>query len=226
MYCKILNSLYVKANGEIPCLEMTGEDNILYHATNETNFTNSVMFGKNYNFIRDSLKCNLQPWDECSNYLFLEKDKPFTNPLADERRIDKIQIEPSFLCQIDCSACFPPKNKRKKFKAPPYNMRFELFKKIIDDFSEAGFSIGEMQFQGRGEPLLNNDVWKMAAYTREKFPQSYISVFTNGNFAYNSESIYAGLSELIISVDGCYCFASDGIEHFLPMNKLQNDDKS
>jgi hypothetical protein len=83
-------------------------------------------------------------------------------------------------------------------------MPFELFRKIIDDLYKDKFTVGLFDFQGRGEPLMNKDVWKMVAYAREHFQDSKISITTNGNFDYNDYAVHAGISQLFVSVDGCF----------------------
>lgn len=205
MNCPMSSCLYVKANGEIPCWCGSGEKKILYHAAAETDIVNSVLLGQNYDHIRTSLSRDLLPWPVlCSLCVFLDRKSPFVNKIVGERRIDSIQMEPSFLCQLDCFACYPPKKDRKKVKAPPYNMPMDLFRKLIDDLYGAEFSVGLFDLQGRGEPLMNDDVWKMVAYTRRHFPESNIEITTNGNFEYNESSVHSGLSKLVVSVDGCF----------------------
>jgi wyosine [tRNA(Phe)-imidazoG37] synthetase (radical SAM superfamily) len=134
----------------------------------------------------------------------MEQSEPFSNMIANEGKIEMVMFEPSFLCQLDCPACFPSRKDRRKVKVPPYNMPLELFKKVIDDICKAGLTVDCIDFKGRGEPLMNGDVWKMARYARDHFPESTISIDTNGNFEYAEDSINAGLSQLYVCVDGCF----------------------
>jgi hypothetical protein len=198
------SSIYVRANGEIPC-GWCGEQKILYHLTEDTDIVNSVLLGDSYNYIRTSLKQNKKPWSfKCLLCPLLEKETPFSSKIIDERIIPYVQIEPSCLCQLDCGACFPSRRNRKKMRKPPYDMPMGLFKKLIDSFHRDGFTVCSFDFMGRGDPLMNMDVWKMVSYTREHFPESYISLFTNGNYEYNEGSVNSGVSELVISADGCF----------------------
>jgi hypothetical protein len=74
----------------------------------------------------------------------------------------------------------------------------------VDHLYGAGYSVGHFNFQGRGEPLMNKDVWKMVSYAREFYPDSKISLNTNGNFKYTDDLVTSGLSQLMVAVDGCY----------------------
>ncbi len=97
MNCVMSSCMYVKANGEIPCWCGSGEMKILYHATEETDFANSVLLGQNFDHIRTSLSRDSLPWPGlCSLCVFLDRESPFVNKIVGERRIDSIQMEPSF----------------------------------------------------------------------------------------------------------------------------------
>lgn len=206
MYCPIESSLLIKANGEIPCGWCgLGMDKILYRTTEKTDFINAILFGDRYKKIRNSFKRNQVPWPlTCPLCFLIEKDKPFYSPLVEERAVPYVQIEPSYLCQLDCGACFPRKKNRKKVKSPPYDMPLELLKKVVIDLQRAGFTVTYFDFLGQGEPLMNRDIWKMTAFAKEHFPECFISLSTNGNFKYNKDANHAGLSQLIVSVDGCF----------------------
>ena len=205
MNCPISSCLYLKANGEVPCWCGIGENKILYHADEHTDFVNTVLLGDNYKTVSKYLHRNKVPWPVlCKMCVFLDKNSNFRNKIVEDRHIDCIQLEPSFLCQLDCLSCIPPKKYRKKFKAPPYNMTFTILKKMIDDLYTSDFSVGLFDFQGRGEPLMNKDIWKMIRYVKKQFPASNIELTTNGNFDYEEKSINAGLTKLIISADGCF----------------------
>jgi organic radical activating enzyme len=197
--------LYIKANGEIPCWCGVGEKKNLCQTTEETDFVHSVLFGKAFEHIRTQLSRGSLPWPAlCKLCVLLDRKSPFNNKLIAERTIDSIQLEPSYLCNLDCSACIPSKKNFKWTKGPPYNMSLNLLQKLINDLKKSEFSVGSFDFQGRGEPLMNHNIWKMISYVRMNYPDSYIETTTNGNFEYNPDSIHAGLSKIVMSVDGCY----------------------
>jgi hypothetical protein len=205
MYCPVESRIYLKANGEVPCWCAYGEKKILHTATAGTDFVEDVLAGESYGHIRDALSRNRQPWPKyCTPCFFLEPDDHFRSKFLDQQLIDSIQIEPSFLCQLDCIACSPPRKKRTRVKSPPHIMPLELFSKLVDDLKRSGIFVRYFEFQGRGEPLMNKDVWKMVAYARRLYPDSIISLMTNGNFPYTDDSVRAGLSEFVFAVDGCF----------------------
>lgn len=73
-----------------------------------------------------------------------------------------IAFEPVSMCILDCDFCIIKKIKTYKYRRN-VSMKFEEFKKIIDDIS---FFTTDLQFSG-GEPLLNKDIFKMLSYARE-----------------------------------------------------------
>ncbi len=127
------------------------------------------------------------------------------------QRVDCLQIEPSFLCNLDCPSCAGSESfrrsinyspfKRKETKSPPYNMPKEMFKKIIDDLHNSQITIGWIDLEGRGEPLMNKDIFEMIRYAKGKY-DCPIVVVTHANFKFNEEIVESGLDKIIASVDG------------------------
>jgi len=74
-----------------------------------------------------------------------------------------LAFEPVSTCPLNCEFCIL-KSLRTFEKRKKVRMSFEEFKKIIDDIS---FFCTEAHFSG-GEPILNNDIFKMFRYCREK----------------------------------------------------------
>ena len=111
-----------------------------------------------------------------------------------------LQIEPSSICNYRCVFCFETDktftNKKNGFMG---QMKFDLFKKIIDD---AEGNINFLTLASRGEPLVCKDIDKMLQYTEGKF----LNVKLNTNASLLSEKnahsiLSGGVNTLIFSAD-------------------------
>ena len=108
-----------------------------------------------------------------------------------------ISIEPTTQCNLNCPECPTGNNSltRKMGK-----MDFELFKTIIDQVYKKTFYLNLFL---QGEPFLNLELNKFAAYARSK--KMYVTVSTNGHFldADTCEKIiHSGIQKIIVSLDG------------------------
>jgi len=107
----------------------------------------------------------------------------------------RIYVDPTNICNLRCPLC---PTGRKEFGRKPGYMRFENFKKIVDEIGETLF---EIDFYFWGEPLLNKQIFKMIKYAHEKNIRTRIS--SNLNFDFSVEELVdSGLDELIVSCDG------------------------
>ncbi|MCP4613467.1 MAG: radical SAM protein [Planctomycetes bacterium] len=108
-----------------------------------------------------------------------------------------IDIELSSYCQLKCPMCF-------RFHRPiekQGNMRFDIFKKIIDEISGRVYSI---KFTGRGEPLINNEFPKFIEYLKDK-QFGEIAIITNGQLMDEEKMrcmIDNSIDRVALSIDG------------------------
>jgi len=72
---------------------------------------------------------------------------------------NEIRIEPTNLCQYNCSICLNDKLKRKK-----EIMSFDLFKLLIDKIKIATDQYDTLTFAGIGEGLINPELTRMVEY--------------------------------------------------------------
>jgi len=120
--------------------------------------------------------------------------------------ISEIQVESSFLCNLDCTACVPISIRNDPENSPlgkgPYNLDPVVFRKLIDNIVARKMHVGEFVFSGRGEPLCNPWFSDLVGYARRRFPKSRFIVHTNGNMPF-----VKGLMDLdliVVSLDGAY----------------------
>jgi len=208
MYCSMCNSIYMKANGEMPCQCSTGESIILHKldidAVKNIDFARDIFFGKKYTFIRNSFRNNRLPFpDHCARCSWLRwgSNKEILSKNNTINTIELLHIEPSFLCTLDCLCCIP-QNERNSRQSPPYLMPFFLFEKMITDLHRSGLKIRRLTLTGRGEPLMNKEIFNMIAHFKKYFPDGIVSMDTNGNVEFDNRIMSCGLDTIIFSIDG------------------------
>jgi MoaA/NifB/PqqE/SkfB family radical SAM enzyme len=117
-----------------------------------------------------------------------------------------IFVDPSDRCNFRCKFC-PTGNKQlmKKIGRPLKAMKFDLFRKIIDDIQEFDQPIKVLRLYKDGEPLLNPRFADMVKYAKDN--PKILSVDTTSNASLfnskrNLEIIEAGLDRINISIEG------------------------
>lgn len=131
--------------------------------------------------------------------------------LADHVPLDKpliIRISPCCVCNFQCEYCTQsiPEMRLAYLKMGTKGMLdYQLFKRIIDEISNAFGFVKKIVLVGMGEPLLNPQISEMVAYISEKQAAAHTEIITNGVYLSHEMSkrlIDAKLSCLRISVNG------------------------
>lgn len=117
-----------------------------------------------------------------------------------------IFVDPSDRCNFECKFC-PTGNKQlmKEIGRPLKAMKFDLFRKIIDDIREFDQPIKVLRLYKDGEPLLNPKFVDMVKYAKDNPKILSIDTTTNAsllNPQKNLEIIEAGLNRINISIEG------------------------
>ena len=111
-----------------------------------------------------------------------------------------LDIEASSRCNLRCTFC----DKLPNLKPGQLgNLDFDLFKHIIDQFSEENKLWG-LKLSYRGEPLINKQVPDMVKYAKD---HGVLDIYFNTNGMFLDEAmcrrlIEAGLDRVSISIDG------------------------
>lgn len=90
--------------------------------------------------------------------------------------LSTIEIETINRCNNDCSFC--PANRGKDVRKLK-KMDEKLFEKIIDELCEMNYC-GRISLFSNDEPLLDDRIIKFVHYAREKLPNAFHSLYTNG----------------------------------------------
>ena len=111
-----------------------------------------------------------------------------------------VQIEPASVCNFRCVMCYQTdktfSSKKNGFMG---FMKFELFKKIIDELEG---NVEAITFASRGEPTLNKDLVKFLDYCKDKF----VAIKINSNLSNLNEELAQAIfrnnvQTLVISSD-------------------------
>lgn len=87
-----------------------------------------------------------------------------------------VNIETINRCNSTCAFC--PANALSD-KRPKCTITDELYKSIIDQLADWGYE-GHLTLYGNNEPLLDQGIVEKHKYAREKLPNSFIFMSTNG----------------------------------------------
>ena len=204
MNCEILRTLYIRSNGEIPCNDDLGEKIILgrVNADDPDWDINSVLSNASYSKIRDSFGSGIFPWlDTCQGCAFYRPHEPLSDMLA-QRRIVKLQIEPSLACNLRCPCC--SNQIQVKTRRNPLLMGLDLFETILKSLKRSSYSIDQIEYCGQGEPLLHPNFPQFARLARDYYPDTRQRLITSGNFDYSRATGGEQIDEIFVSCDGVF----------------------
>jgi wyosine [tRNA(Phe)-imidazoG37] synthetase (radical SAM superfamily) len=203
MYCEILSSLYLRANGEIPCFDDAGSNLALASIGENERFYPSKVFGNPlYTHIRESLTADRAPWtDVCNKCAMLRPHEPFQDRIS-EKHIKVFQVETTLACALACLGCTQKlelKTRRKPFKLTP-----ETFDAMLTGLLHEGYRIDVIEYCGNGEPLNHPQFSDFVRAGRRRYPFTKQRLITNGNFSYEKAIGNVHLDQIIVSLDGAF----------------------
>ncbi len=114
-----------------------------------------------------------------------------------------IDIEPTIRCNLKCEMCQTIEWDRRC-----EDLSYDNFQRIVNQLP----SLGEIKLQGMGEPLLNNDFFRMVDYAKSKGIKT--RTISNGTLIDGKTAemiISSGLEQLHISLDGASPKTYEGI---------------
>ena len=117
-----------------------------------------------------------------------------------------VQIFPIYACNFTCEYCFHavPRENRGFVSDWPV-MKYDLYKKCIDELALFDDRLKVLRFVGMGEPLLHKNIAEMISYAVAKNVALRVELLTNGSLLTKKMSdalIDAGLSRMVISLQG------------------------
>lgn len=134
--------------------------------------------------------------DLITKIYLIEKRRQFSD--FDSVFPKQIDLETTNACNIHCSICPQPNQKRK-----PEHMKFELAKKAIDEINNYGLEM--MCLTDFGEPFLNKEFFEISRYAARSAKIKHLFISTNGLLIDRNVSeqlLTSGLDKIIVSLDG------------------------
>ena len=198
-------SLYVKANGDIPCWDDVGESHILRRfAPNASDRASEPLFhSPELVHIRESLRAGTIPFPGlCERCAVLGHGELPT--ASKPKAIQILHLEASYLCHLSCPQCIPAR-LRHSLSAPPYNMSSEMLRSLMEQLSSEGVkTVRIIHFEGRGDPLVNPNLGELILLSKQYFPAAVSMVTTHASYSYKPWLITCGLDILRASIDGAF----------------------
>lgn len=94
----------------------------------------------------------------------------------DNGLFDSVEIETYNRCNGLCSFC--PVNAREDTR-PEKKMAISLFEKIVSELADLHYS-GAVSLHSNNEPFLDERIIQLSKYLRDKLPDAYLHLYTNG----------------------------------------------
>jgi hypothetical protein len=201
--CEILSTLYVKANGEIPCHDDAGESITLGHIGQcGPAGIHQLLEGKTYDHIHRALASSQVPWPgTCESCAFLRRGDALDNRIA-RRELRTLQIEPSLQCSLECPGCSRAEQVARR--SGPTIMSPDLIEGLLSSLAAWDYRIEAIDYCGQGEPLSNPRFLEFLQLSHGYFPGAYRRLTTNGNYDYAKSIGGQQLDEVCVSVDGAW----------------------
>lgn len=121
-------------------------------------------------------------------------------PLGSIDWINWLQIEPLFLCNLRCPACFHGGGATTSFLEHRRALSKHHYTRLLDSLLAHTVSLRHVCFVGVGEPTLHPDLGEMIVETRNRFPSVTMHMDTNANSIFRRE--YLCLDRIVCSIDG------------------------
>ncbi|HTF91106.1 MAG TPA: radical SAM protein [Planctomycetota bacterium] len=207
-YCPAVDGFYLRASGEIACWTSPGEDDPMFRIdpkdAHKIDYVADILNGDEFRRMRREL------WNHRDPYAYCESCGWGCPQMSDQWwRVDKrsfelktirtLQVEPSFLCNLDCLQCMPFHSRTLGKGNKQIDRR--MYEKALDDLVAHGIGVENTYYAGFGEPLMNPEFPELARYAREKIG-GIIVCDTNANFRFRPEFLDCGLDWLVMAVDG------------------------
>lgn len=202
MWCDILQSVYVRSNGEVPCHDDRGEKIQLGHLKGEVDWDiHYILTNNRYKHIFESLEKGNLPWPGiCEKCACLRMESIYTDHIKKYRKIEFLQIEPSLYCGLSCPGCTRSTqiNQREK----PFLMGIHQYEKLLTNLESNCYIINNIEYCGQGEPLTHPNIEQFISIANKIFPGIHQKIITNGNFNYRSKFKREHAKEIVVSCDG------------------------
>lgn len=201
MPCRILRTLYLKANGDIPCDDDFGEQMVLGWIPRSAPFSIESIFGNaKYHQIVEAFSRGDMPWGYICERCALNRPGDTAESHLAQRSIGYFQIETTLACALECPGC--SRLHQITHRPGPHKLDMTRFRNLISALRAEGYTARFIDFCGQGEPLDHSEIRLMIAELRDTFPRARIRIITNGNRIFEHKLSDCPVDILMVSVDG------------------------
>jgi hypothetical protein len=185
--CIMCHSLYVKANGEMPCWDDTGET-LTLRVLDETalgeNRESPIFHGAELHHIREAFLDGRVPHPGVCESCAVRGHGAAIDLSARPRVLEVLHLEASYSCA-------------------PYHMRAAFLEGLLRELREEGVEdVRFIHFEGRGDPLANSRLCELVELSKSYFPASIVGATTHGSYPYMPWIVDSKLDLLRVSIDG------------------------
>ncbi|MEM8713452.1 MAG: radical SAM protein, partial [Planctomycetota bacterium] len=207
-YCPAADGLYLKASGDVVCWNSPGENSPLATVRADDldrfDIVHDVLHGSAMRAMRRDLVAHRNPFPFCASCSWgcAQDDAQWRNVDLETwelKRLRVLQVEPSFLCNLDCPACFPFAQRREGKKAKI--LQPQVLAKVVDDLVRAELPVDLVHLSGLGEPLMSPHFAEIVRYLKRRL-HAPVHCHTNANFEFRQELLSCGLDSLTLAMDG------------------------
>ncbi len=199
--CSMVDGLYLRADGELPCWCGPGE--VIVHARLALgSVPASPQDLAPIRAVRRAFAEGRLPFPGTCEGCQVLGTRPARELRERRSRLDELHVEPSWLCNLGCAMC-PPDNGARGELRDHDHLDPALLIELLDALLAGGVGvIRSVRFEGKGDPCLNPRLEELIRATRARYPQSYLVLTTNGSFPLRSDLAHCGLDHADISADG------------------------
>ena len=203
MNCQILRTLYVKANGTIPCEDNAGEWVTLGNVSLDPDWSIAhVLDGQGYDQLRGAFARGEFPWPKVCQRCALIRPHQQMDDQISQKRIEKLQIETSLTCTLRCPCC--SFQGQLKLRHKPFVMDIKIFRRLLESLIAEKYQIGFIEYCGQGEPLTHPQFAEFVKTAREIYPATPQRLVTNANYDYDEKIRGEFIDEIYVSCDGIF----------------------
>jgi molybdenum cofactor biosynthesis enzyme MoaA len=212
--CRMVDGLYIRANGRLPCWCGPGEARV--HGLSDTK---DPLRLPGILAVRKAFSEGKLPFPDICENCQARRPVPRSRLSGRIRVLDELHIEPSFLCGLGCSMCPQDNKARRESAEPPYHMPLADLDTLLDSLKTSGVRhVRTIRLEGKGEPLLHPEIETMIKTLRKTWPATTIVATTSGSLPIKPALATSGLDLLTFSVDG---FSQDIYEQYRVRGRMQ-----
>lgn len=203
MNCQGQRTLYIKANGEMPCEHDIGEQVVLAKVFPNQPFSLAdVLNNARFRHLSQSMGNNRAPWPlVCQRCAFFRPDE-LLEARTRQRRLEKIQVETTLACALRCPGCSGVSQIAQR--PGPHVLPLASYKALLQACKDDAFQVDWIEYCGQGEPLNHKDFPAFLDATARILPRTRQRIITNGNHAFDAKFPDQLPDEIMVSCDGAF----------------------